>query len=155
MEDIDHENEHSTHEIVPGEKPAETGHGGDKVAADADAGKAEENRRREADMPEAREAPEPPKPMTAGEAKVLTTVADAEAPAGHHLAQKFGNDPANPKPADGMETHVADEDGKLVEIEDVKTVTLSRKTPDHPDLVYTTCHEGMVGDMLRAGWNVA
>jgi len=77
-----------------------------------------------------------------------TSVADArtvapvsgDTPAGAHHAQKFGNDPANPK-----------HDARLPASGD--TVRLSRKTPDHPELVYTDVHPDMVGDYLRAGWN--
>ena len=30
---------------------------------------------------------------------------------------------------------------------------MSRKTPDHPDLIYCEVHPEMVGDYARAGWN--
>lgn len=62
--------------------------------------------------------------------------------AGHHLAQKFGNDPANPRPKAG-----------LPEVTDNGMVRLQRTTPDKSTPVYTMVHPEMVGDYLRAGWN--
>lgn len=78
-------------------------------------------------------------PTSVDEARVLAPV-DRQRPAGDHHAQKFGNDPENPIFAPGLDA------------ED-RSVLLSRKTPDHPDLVYATVHPDMVGDYLRAGWN--
>jgi hypothetical protein len=81
-------------------------------------------------------------PMTAGDAKVLAPV-DPAMPAGHHLAQKFGNDPANPK-------------GSKPEHDDpeLKTVRLVRQSPDPRALIRTSCHPEMEGDYLRAGWSL-
>lgn len=68
-------------------------------------------------------------------------VVDPSTPAGDHLAQKFGNDPANPKLAPGLDPEVA-------------TVRMSRVTPDHPEgPVFCDVHPEMVGDYARAGWN--
>lgn len=86
------------------------------------------------------------KPMTVEDAKVAAPV-DPAMPAGHHMAQKFGNDPANPKSIPFTLPN-----GQSVPME--STVRLSRKTPDHADLVHTTCQPNMVGDYLRAGWNI-
>lgn len=84
------------------------------------------------------------RPMTMEEAKVQGYGMNEDMPAGHHMAQKFGNDPANPAPAPGLSPNPG-----------VPVVRLSRKTPDNPDLVYTECHPDMVGDYMRAGWNKA
>lgn len=80
--------------------------------------------------------------------RVVATVADAgtlavvppELKASDHFAQKFGNDPENPRLAPGV---------KL----DGDKVLLSRRTPDVPGLVYAEVPERMVGDYERAGWN--
>ena len=83
-------------------------------------------------------------PMTVSDAKVDAMV-PSDMGAGDHMAQQFSNDPANPKPAKGEYA-----DAELC------TVKLSRVTPDHPGgPVFTVCHPDMVGDYLRAGWNVA
>jgi hypothetical protein len=79
---------------------------------------------------------------TIAEAKTLGYGKPEDLPAGSHFAQKFGNDPANPKPAPG-----------LPEQDSAKTVRLSRTTPDSREKVYSFCHPDMVGDNLRAGWN--
>lgn len=77
---------------------------------------------------------------TSVEAGTLAVV-DPSTPAGDHFAQKFGNDPANPKPAPGLDPKAA-------------TVRMSRVTPDHPDgPVFTDVNPEMVGDYARAGWN--
>jgi hypothetical protein len=83
-----------------------------------------------------------------------TTVADANVllPHGHdpnmsagdHYAQKRGNDPSNPKYADGIPTH-----------DEAQTVRLSRTSRDNPTPVYAMVHPDMVGDYLRAGWGRA
>jgi hypothetical protein len=81
-------------------------------------------------------------PATAGDARVLAPP-DPAMPAGHHMAQKFGNDPANPKSAKGEH-----DDPEL------KTVRLVRQSPDRPELIRTSCHPEMEGDYLRAGWSL-
>lgn len=107
-----------------------------KAAAES-AQKADDARAKASDMDRVnREGIEP---TTAVDAHTLGVV-DPAIPAGHHRAQKFGNDPANP-PHDHTLDPRAD------------TVRMSRKTPDHPDLVYTEVHPDMVGDYARAGWN--
>lgn len=79
-------------------------------------------------------------PTTSVEAGTLAVV-PADTPAGDHFAQKFGNDPANPKPAPDLDP-------------DAATVRMSRVTPDHPEgPVFTDVHPDMVGDYARAGWN--
>lgn len=82
-------------------------------------------------------------PMTVAEAKVVAVV-DPGTSAGDWRAQKFGNDPANPQLAPGISPTE-------------NLVKLSRKTPDIPGdgLAYTQVPKEMVGDYLRAGWNVA
>lgn len=82
-------------------------------------------------------------PMTVAAAKVLAVV-DPNTSAGDHVAQKFGNDPANPALAVGVDPTA-------------NLVKLSRQTPDLPKgtLAYTEVPEKMVGDYVRAGWNVA
>jgi hypothetical protein len=80
--------------------------------------------------------------------RVIATVADAgtlavvppELKASDHFAQKFGNDPENPKLADGIAP-------------DKDLVMLYRITPDVPGRVYAQVPEKMVGDYERAGWN--
>lgn len=62
--------------------------------------------------------------------------------AGDHFAQKFGNDPENPRLADGIKA-------------DENLVQLSRVTPDVPGRVFTSVPKEMVGDYERAGWNRA
>jgi hypothetical protein len=80
---------------------------------------------------------------TAAEAKMAAApLVGADVSAGDHFAQKFGNDPRNPKLAPGLNPANA-------------TVLVSRKTPDHPNLVYTLVNPEMVGDYERAGWNRA
>lgn len=80
--------------------------------------------------------------------RVIATVADAgtlavvppELKASDHFAQKFGNDPENPKLAPGVQP-------------DKDLVLLYRITPDVPGRVYAEVPEKMVGDYERAGWN--
>lgn len=80
---------------------------------------------------------------TVVEAKVLAApLVGAMKPAGDHMAQKFGNDPENPKLAPGVDPND-------------KSVRLQRITPDSPTPVYTSVAEKMVGDYLRAGWSLA
>jgi len=80
---------------------------------------------------------------TVAEAKMAAApLVGADVLASDHYAQKFGNDPRNPKLAPGLNPANA-------------TVTVSRKTPDHPDLVYAQVNPEMVGDYERAGWNRA
>lgn len=83
-------------------------------------------------------------PMTVAEAKVVAVVSP-DLSAGDNLAQKFGNDPANPKLAPG------------VKVDPTNFVKLSRKTPDLPgdQLAVTAVPPEMVGDYERAGWNRA
>lgn len=78
---------------------------------------------------------------TALDAKVLAPI-DPSMSAGHHMAQKFGNDPANPK---GFKPEF--------DLPENKTVRLSRVSPDSKEPIRTTCHPEMVGDYVRAGWN--
>jgi hypothetical protein len=78
-------------------------------------------------------------------ARVVAPNTPHDEDSGHHWAQKFGNDPANPAPATGE--HVDP---------DKMTVRLERITPDHPGApVVTYVHPEMVGDYLRAGWSRA
>ncbi len=77
---------------------------------------------------------------TAEEAKIMAPI-PGDMPADEHMAQKFGNDPANPQPLPGT----TDGDGK--------TVDLYRITPDSPDRVTIRVHPDMVGNYLRAGWS--
>jgi hypothetical protein len=81
-------------------------------------------------------------PMTVADAKVLAPL-DPAMPAGDHLAQKFGNDPANPKSARSEHDDPA-----------LKTVRLVRQSPDRPSLIHTSCHPDLQGDYLRAGWSL-
>lgn len=81
-------------------------------------------------------------PMTAAQAKVFAPADRLDLPAGAHLAQKFGNDPANPQLAPDLNP------------DEGATVRLTRITPDVPDgPVVTMVHPEMVGDYLRAGWS--
>ena len=106
----------------------------DKAKADADDAKA---KLAESEAVEA--APEGV--SMAGDAKIMAPIPD-DMPAGEHMAQKFGNDPANPQPLPGTD----DEEGK--------TVDLYRITPDVPGGPVTIkVHPDMVGNYLRAGWS--
>ena len=69
---------------------------------------------------------------------------DVATDSGHWLAQKFGNDPANPQPGKGEHANP-----------DLKTVEMTRTTPDLPkgQLQRTWVHPEMVGDYMRAGWD--
>lgn len=87
-------------------------------------------------------APEP-EAVTVDEAKVHAPV-PGDLSAGHHRAQKFGNDPANPAPANGDHADP-----------DLQTVKLTRTSPDADAPVTTMVHPEMVGDYLRAGWSKA
>lgn len=86
----------------------------------------------------------------ADKTRVAATVVDAgtlavvppELKASDHFAQKFGNDPENPRLAPGIRP---DENLKL----------MYRITPDVPGRVYAKVPEKMVGDYERAGWNRA
>ena len=90
-------------------------------------------------------ASKPAGPMSVEAAKVMAPV-PGDMPAGDHKAQKFGNDPANPAPGPTVPVGAGSE---------LMTVKLSRKSPDHPELIETMVHPDMVGDYLRAGWNLA
>jgi len=79
---------------------------------------------------------------TVRDARVLAPI-DPMMPAGHHMAQKFGNDPANPKAAHANH-----------DLPEQKTVRLHRITPDSKEPVRTSCHPDMTGDYLRAGWSL-
>lgn len=79
---------------------------------------------------------------TVESAKVSVVGIDPEMPASHHMAQKFGNDPANPKPA----AHIPDN-------YDGPTVRLTMDKPDVEGLVTADVHPDMVGDYMRAGWS--
>lgn len=107
--------------------------------ADSAEAKADDARAKAA---EAAASADPAEPMTAGEAKALLPNHLLDLPAGAHLAQKFGNDPANPQLAPGLDP------------DEGATVRLSRITPDSQDgPVVTMVHPEMVGDYLRAGWS--
>ena|SRR5215207_884085 len=85
----------------------------------------------------------PVKATTVAEAKFAAApLVGGDRNAGDHYAQKFGNDPRNPKLAPGVDPND-------------NTVLLSRKTPDSPNLDYTLVNPVMVGDYERAGWNRA
>ena len=88
-------------------------------------------------------APAPKEPDTVATAGVLAPV-DPGMLAGDHMAQKFGNDPANPKPA----KHVTDD-------YDGPKTRLQRITPDMPEPAICDVHPDMVGDYLRAGWSLS
>jgi hypothetical protein len=135
--------------------PAEAAEKLDKAAAiRADIGKSKEQLEadkleREANDAIARQAAEDAearggiKGTTVAEAKMAAApLVGSDVLASDHFAQKFGNDPRNPKLAPGLNPAEA-------------TVLLSRKTPDHPDLVYAMVNPEMVGDYERAGWNRA
>lgn len=77
---------------------------------------------------------------TVKEAKIMAPVPN-DMMADEHMAQKFGNDPANPQPLPGT----TDGDGKIVE--------LYRITPDSPDRVTIKVYPDNVGNYLRAGWS--
>lgn len=80
---------------------------------------------------------------TVSEAKALAApLVGATRSAGDHMAQKFGNDPENPKTAPGVDPND-------------KSVRLQRITPDSPTPVYTSVSKEMAGDFLRAGWSYA
>lgn len=94
-------------------------------------------------LAEAAEARGAIKPTTVAEAKAAAApLVGGDMRAGDHYAQKFGNDPRNPKLAPGIDPTKA-------------SVLLSRKTPDHPEEVYEIVNTEMVGDYERAGWNRA
>lgn len=80
-------------------------------------------------------------PQTAVEAGVLAIV-PVGTMAGDHVAQKFGNDPANPKPAPGVDMNA-------------NLVKLVIQKPEPEGKVYCEVPEKMVGDYERAGWNRA
>lgn len=83
-------------------------------------------------------------PMTAEQAKTHIPAPLLGMPASAHLAQKFGNDPANPQLAPGLDP------------DEGATVRLERITPDVQDgPVVVMVHPEMVGDYLRAGWSRA
>lgn len=77
---------------------------------------------------------------TVGEARVAAPV-DPEMGLGDHHAQKFGNDPANPKIFKGEQADP-----------EKCTVRLVMDSPDPPHVRETWVHPEMVGDYLRAGW---
>lgn len=95
-----------------------------------------------AEAAEIEAAATPDDPMSAAEAKVMSPHVHEDMAAGDHFAQKFGNDPANPKPADGDHTDP-----------DKCTVKLTRVTPDLSTPAVTMVHPDMAGDYLRAGWS--
>ncbi len=101
-----------------------------KLADDSRAKEAEADRKAKGDAVE----------TSVVDAKVMAPV-DPNMPAGHHLAQKFGNDPANPKHDDTLDPQSW-------------YVRMSHQSPDHPFLMYCDVHPEMVGDYARAGWNL-
>jgi len=86
-------------------------------------------------------ASSPVKNATVADVGTLAVV-DPDTSVGDHYAQKFGNDPANPKLAPGVKP-------------DQDLVRLSRITPDFPGTVFCEVPRIMVGDYERAGWNRA
>ncbi len=85
-----------------------------------------------------------PAAMSVEEARMLVP-APADMGAGDHMAQQFGNYPANPAP---YKAEHADPEKC--------TVQLTMVVPDHPLGARTTIvHPEMVGDYLRAGWSLA
>lgn len=80
-------------------------------------------------------------PSTATDAGVLAIV-PAGTMAGDHVAQKFGNDPANPKPAPGVDMTA-------------NLVKMVIQKPEPEGKIYCEVPEAMVGDYSRAGWNRA
>lgn len=83
-----------------------------------------------------------PPAMSVEEARMLVPVA-GDVGAGDHLAQKFGNYPANPAPYKAEHSDP-----------EKCTVQLHMVVPDHPLGARTTMvHPDMVGDYLRAGWS--
>jgi hypothetical protein len=122
-------------------KAANAGRSPEELAADKAEREADDARAAAAET--AQRARGPVKATTVAEAKnAAAPLVGANMSAGEHAAQKFGNDPENPKPAPGLNPNAG-------------TVRMSRKTPDHPDLVYADVHPEMVGDYMRAGWNKA
>ena len=79
-------------------------------------------------------------PRTVGDARVGAPV-DPNLPAGHHRAQKFGNDPANPKSYKGEQ----DDPEK-------QTTRMTLRSPDTAEPRETFVHPDMVGNYARAGW---
>jgi hypothetical protein len=124
----------------------------DAQAKADDAGKSPEQRKADAARADADKAAAvaaetetaatPLEPMSAVEAKVMAPHVNEDMSAGDHFAQKFGNDPANPKPVTG---DMAEPD-RL-------TVKLTRVTPDLAEPAVTMVAPEMVGDYLRAGWS--
>lgn len=108
---------------------------------DAEKARAEADDARAAAEKARADAAKPQGVSTVTDAKVAAPV-DPDMPASHHMAQKFGNDPANPKPATAEHAD-----------EDKQTVRLTRITPDSPEPVTADVHPEMVGDYLRAGWS--
>lgn len=106
----------------------------DKAIADADTKRAKAMEMQMSARPDAL--------MSVDSAKVLAPV-PGDMSAGDHMAQKFGNDPANPKPGPHMSS-----------APESATVRITRKSPDHAELIETMVHPDMVGDYLRAGWNL-
>lgn len=80
-------------------------------------------------------------PTSAVDAGVLAIVPEGTM-AGDHRAQKFGNDPSNPKPAAGVDMNA-------------ELVKLVIQKPEPEGKVYCEVPEKMVGDYERAGWNRA
>lgn len=89
---------------------------------------------------EARRAAGRENPRTVADARVAAPV-DPNLPAGHHRAQKFGNDPANPKGYKGEH----DDPEK-------QTVRMTLRSPDTAEPRETFVHPDMVGNYARAGW---
>lgn len=81
------------------------------------------------------------KEPTVADVGVLAPV-DGKLKSADHFAQKFGNDPENPKLMPGIKP---DED----------LVRVTRVTPDVPGEVFAMVPRAMVGDYERAGWNRA
>ena len=105
---------------------------------------AEAERQEQADKAADAEKREKQDPTTALDAKSAAALADPEKDVGDHYAQKFANQPENPKTAPHLKD-VADEDKVRMELTD----------SDHPDPAnpkVTYVHPDMVGDYLRAGW---
>lgn len=114
-------------------------------ATDISQEQAEKERQERADKEKAdKENAENQEPTTALDAKSAAALADPDKDVGDHYAQKFANQPENPK----LAPH-------LKEVDDADKVRMELTDSDHPDPAnpkVTFVHPEMVGDYLRAGW---
>lgn len=118
--------------MTPEERKAAEAH----AKADEVLAKANEDEAQAAAVPDA---------MSVAEARMLVPAdKPEEMAAGDHMAQRFGNYPANPAPASAEHSDP-----------EKQTVSLYMIVPDHEAGRRTTkVHPDMVGDYLRAGWSV-